>query len=130
MSLLLVFYLFFDIQCLISYFYFLHRIIITNNTSKIIIYFVFTNYLSKIFFPTHKKEQKTLLRLKYLLNKPQREHNSTYAKWLNSFPVDSLTMRQMRFSKELLYLKTATSHSRITLCASATLVVKLKHCSI
>src|SRR5690625_6190681 len=99
MSLLLVFYLFFDIQCLISYFYFLHRSFIANNTSKISIYFVFTNYLSKIFFPTHKKEQKTLLRLKYLLNKPQREHNSTYAKWLNSFPVDSLTMRDRKSTR-------------------------------
>jgi len=49
---------------------------IANNTSKVSIYFVFTNYLSKIFFTTYKKEQKTLLRLKFTAKNPQREHNS------------------------------------------------------
>ena len=42
---------------------------------------IYTRESLKIFLLTQKKEQKTLLRLKFTAKYPQREHNSVYKKW-------------------------------------------------
>jgi len=44
--------------------------------------------------PTHKKEQKTLLRLKFSAEKPQREHNTGLAKWRMMCFYDTLVVKQ------------------------------------
>jgi hypothetical protein len=57
-------------------------VLLFNYSTKISIYFVFTNYLTNIFLPALKKEQKNLIRLKFTAKKPQREHNTRLAKKL------------------------------------------------
>jgi hypothetical protein len=52
----------------------------------------------KYFFPTHKKEQKTLLRLKFTAKNPQREHNTRLAKVAVQYSAETFVL----YSKSVL----------------------------
>jgi len=70
--------------------------------------FCIYNYLSKIILPTHKKEQKTLLRLKFTAKNPQREHNMRLAQWRGYWLINIVT--RIGFSGSLKVFRSNVRH--------------------
>jgi len=54
----------------------------------------------KNFYPTHKKEQKTLPRLKFTAKNPQREHNKCFAIWRSEKLIDGSRPLSLSFCVE------------------------------